>query len=133
MLRLRAASAGEARSARRASLSGEALIPLDKCLDICYTTRMGNPLRDIQDRVARGRYVLTLHFLEEMRDDHLFLPDILSAIDGATEVTHDGCDAQGDPKYKVPGLALDGRRIEVVCVIKEAIVLVTVYTIRNSR
>ena len=94
---------------------------------------MRNPLRDIQDRVARGRYVLTLHFLEEMRDDHLFLPDILSAIDGATEVTDDGCDAQGDPKYKVPGFALDGRRIEVVCVIKEAIVLVTVHTNRNSR
>jgi hypothetical protein len=42
-------------------------------------------------------------------------------------------DAQGDPKYKVPGLALDGRRMEVVCVIKELIVLVTVYTIGNAR
>ena len=83
--------------------------------------------------MARGQYVLPLHFLEEMTDDHLFLPDILAAIDGATRVVADGCDAQGDPKYKVPGFALDGRRMEVVCVIKKLIVLVTVYTIQNPR
>lgn len=48
-----------------------------------------------------------------------------------TEAVEDGCDAQGDPKYRVRGDALDGRRIEVVCVLKRLVVLITVYVLRD--
>jgi hypothetical protein len=92
-----------------------------------------DPLRVIQERFAAGDYVATMHFVEEMRNDRLFWADILAAVDGASEAIDDGSDAQGDPKYRVPGLALDGRGIEVVCVVKGPIVLVTVYTIEGDR
>ncbi len=98
---------------------------------MCYTESVHGPLEEIQQKIARGDFVLSTHFVDAMRDDRLFLADILSAIDGAAEAVEDGCDAQGDPKYKVPGDALDGRRIEVVCILKRLVVLVTVYAMRN--
>jgi hypothetical protein len=94
---------------------------------------MTGPLRAIQRMMARGDYIVPVHFLDAMRDDSLFWPDILAAIDGATEAVEAGSDAQGDPKYRLAGRALDGRKIEVVCVIKGPIVLVTVYTIPRGR
>lgn len=92
---------------------------------------MEDPLDIIRSGVARGEYIVPVHFVDAMRDDRLFWPDILAAIDGATQALEDGSDAQGDPKYRVPGHALDGRALEVVCVIKGPIILVTVYTLRR--
>lgn len=94
---------------------------------------MASPLQIIQERLARGDYVVTLHFLEAMADDRLFWADILAAVDGASEAIEDGSDAQGDAKFRVLGRALDDRPVEVVCVIKGAIVLVTVYTTWRDR
>ncbi len=78
-------------------------------------TTMRAPLRVIQRKMAAGEYVVSVHFAEAMKDDAIFFADILAAMDGATRAISNGFDAQGDPKYRGPGQALDGRRLEVVC------------------
>lgn len=94
---------------------------------------MSRALDVIRKCVARDEVIVPIHFLEAMRDDGLFWADILAAIDEATTAIGDGTDAEGDPKYRVPGRALDRRKIEVVCAIKGPLVLVTVYVLRSAR
>lgn len=93
---------------------------------------MPRPIDVIRDCLARDEVIVPVHFVEAMRDDGLFWADILAAVDGAHTTIRDGADAEGDPKYRVPGHALDRRRIEIVCVIKGPLVLVTVYVLRSA-
>lgn len=94
---------------------------------------MQSPLRRIKGLFAQGAYLATSHFVEEMRADVLFWSDIQAAIDGSTHTIDDGTDAGGDPKVRVRGKSLDDRLLEIVCVIKNNLVLVTVYTIEEVR
>ena len=94
---------------------------------------MRHALRTIRSRMRQGAYAVTTHFADEMRNDRLFWPDILAAIDGARRCIDDGCDAEGDPKYRLGGHSLDGRAIEIVCVVKDLVILVTVYALRSRK
>ncbi len=65
-----------------------------------------------------------------MRDDVLFWGDVVSAIEGAADADFQGLDGAGDPKYRVDGDTTDGRRIAIVCVVKNGVVLVTTFDLK---
>lgn len=91
-------------------------------------------LATIQRLFQEGRFEVTLHFLEEMRNDVLFFVDVEQAILTATQARGLGLDAAGNPKYEVAGLATDGRLVGVVCAIRivEGVLLITVYEVKGS-
>lgn len=90
-------------------------------------------LRTIQAAFESGRYEVTEHFLDEMRDDVLFFVDIESAMRDAGAIQELELDGAGNPKYRVDGPTTDGRAIGVVCSIRlsDNLLLITVYDLKT--
>jgi hypothetical protein len=85
----------------------------------------------IRKKVRNGEYEFTVpHFLEEMADDDLQLVDIESAVLRGKIRRRFSEDPRG-VRYEVVGPATDGRRIAVICRVKETgrVLLITTYAL----
>jgi ribosomal protein L21E len=88
-------------------------------------------IKRIRRKVRERHYEFTVpHFLEEMADDDLQLLDIESAVLRGQIRRRFSGDPRG-VRYEVVGPATDGRRIAVICRIKETgrVLLITTYVV----
>ncbi len=83
----------------------------------------------VRQAFDEGRYEATRHFWDELRADGFVLADLHTALDSIQVVREMGTDQAGNPKYEVAGLSVDGRRLSVVCSLKETgvFLFITVY------
>ena len=88
-------------------------------------------INTIREKLKKGEYEFTTHFLEEMANDDLSFDDIKIAIlKGKRNKTFTN-DPIG-PRYKIVGYAIDGRPIAVICRNRSTgmLLLITVYVLR---
>ena len=86
-------------------------------------------LRQMQDRVRKRQYVMTLHAEEEMADDGFTIFDVERAILTGKIVERQEDRHSGEWKYLVLGKVIDGRLITVVAKLSTTnkLVVITVY------
>lgn len=73
----------------------------------------------IRDKVRSQEYEFTIpHFFEEMANDDLIFADIEFAI-ASGQVSRSFTDDPRGTRYEIIGPATDGRKIAVICRIKE--------------
>ncbi|MCI5148815.1 MAG: DUF4258 domain-containing protein [Candidatus Electrothrix sp. MAN1_4] len=87
-------------------------------------------IRRIQQLIVNRDYFMSAHAEEEMLDDDLERKDIENGIlKGRIEkkMTHD----ERGTRYRIEGLARDGRRIHVICRFREnaGLIIITVYAL----
>ncbi len=87
-----------------------------------------NALARIRKRVEDGDVQFTAHFLERLEQRGLFLNDAYAAIEEATGIRGDGCDAAGDERWLVTG-PTDLGDVEMVIVVDRLAKFVTIYWI----
>ena len=87
-------------------------------------------LQKIQQRIIDRDYLMWSHAEEEMVDDSLERNDIENAIFKGRIEKKLTQDSRGT-RYRIEGLALDGRFIHVVCRFREGqrLVIITVYAL----
>ena len=87
-------------------------------------------LQKIQQRIIDRDYFMSSHAEEEMLDDSLERKDIESAIFKGRIEKKLTQDSRGT-RYRIEGVALDGRLIHVVCRFREgqSLLIITVYAI----
>jgi hypothetical protein len=91
-------------------------------------------IQEIRQRIINRDYYLSSHAEEEMLDDNLERKDIENAIlKGRIEkkLTHD---IRGT-RYRIEGIAQDGRLIHVICRFKESmnLIIITVYALEDMK
>lgn len=86
-------------------------------------------LRQMQDKVRRREYVMTLHAEEEMADDGFTIFDVERTILSGEIVERQEDHQSGEWKYLVLGKAIDGRPVTVVAKLSvtKILVIITVY------
>jgi hypothetical protein len=89
-------------------------------------------LLTIRACVAAGRYRVLLHCTQRMDQRGLVWPDVLAVLDNPTGVRDAGREWFGRPKWLVAGMAADGERLELVCLLDRnqrgaVTVFVTIY------
>jgi hypothetical protein len=89
-------------------------------------------LREIQKCVSAGRVTVLSHFVERMDLRGLFWMDVIDIIESPEDVRDGGPERFGRPKWIIVGTAMDGLKIEIVCVIdkdesRNSTVFVTIY------
>jgi hypothetical protein len=85
----------------------------------------------IRAKLRAGRYEFTIpHFFEEMAEDNLIFADIELAVANGY-IRRRFSHGRRGTRYEVVGPATDGRRIAVICRLKETgnILLITTYTL----
>ncbi len=90
-----------------------------------------NILRQIQQSVQAGNYVMTVHAEEEMNADALTIFDVEAAILSGT-ITEQQRDHQtGESKYLITGVDTTGIAVEVVAKLRAGswVVILTVYVV----
>ncbi len=88
----------------------------------------------IRAKVRGQEYEFTVpHFFEEMAQDDLEFVDIEHAILRGKIRRRFTRDPRG-PRYEIVGPALDGRRVTVICRIKETgkLLLITTYVLQSA-
>ena len=87
-------------------------------------------LQKIQQRIIDRDYLMSSHAEEEMVDDSLERKDLENAIFKGRIEQKPTQDSRGT-RYRIEGLALDGRSIRVVCRLREGqrLVIITVYAL----
>jgi hypothetical protein len=91
-------------------------------------------IRAIREKVIKGEYEFTIpHFFEEMADDNLSFVDIQNAILKGRINRKFTKDPRGT-RYEIMGEALDGRKISVICRIKNTgkLLLITTYDLKET-
>ena len=71
-------------------------------------------LRRFRDLIQAGRYVMTVHAVDEMEDDHLTLFDVESCVLTGEIVERQRDVKTGEWKYRVQGKSLAEEEMEVV-------------------
>lgn len=86
-------------------------------------------LRQIQEAVAGGSYIMTAHALLEMRADHLDVVDIESAILTGRIAREFTADPRGT-RYEVVGTACDlTTPVAAIVRLEKGVLIVTVYEV----
>lgn len=91
-------------------------------------------IRAIREKIIKGEYEFTIpHFFEEMADDDLSFVDIQNAILKGRINRKFTKDPRGT-RYEIMGEALDGRKISVICRIKNTgkLLLITTYDLKET-
>jgi hypothetical protein len=86
----------------------------------------------IQQCLATDRFSVLPHFLDRLALRGLAWADVLAVIDDPTGVRSSGLDVHRRPKWVVAGIAADGLKIEIVCVLDvdehgDQTVFITIY------
>ncbi len=81
------------------------------------TPKARKSLELIRRCVDDGRYFLTPHFTERLDQRGLQWADVMTILDDPTDVRDGGREKLDRPKWIVSGVADDGERIEMVCVL----------------
>jgi len=91
--------------------------------------RRQKALKTIQNCVANDNYEVTEHFIDEMKEDAFFFVDIENSILENPRICDKGCDDKGNPKFEIQGKSTNGRRIGIICSVKQNNVglLITIY------
>ena len=90
-------------------------------------------IHKIREKVVRREYEFTIpHFFEEMADDNLNFIDIEMAIANGRIRRKFTRDPRGT-RYEIVGPATDGRKIAIICRIKNTgkLLLITTYTLEE--
>lgn len=90
--------------------------------------------RILRERVASGRFVVTVHAEEEMTDDDLMVSDVeqVIACGSVRECQRDR--ATRERKYRVSGTATDGRSVSAVVKLGPTgkVVIITIYAEKDN-
>jgi hypothetical protein len=90
--------------------------------------------RILRERVASGRFVVTVHAEEEMTDDDLMVSDVeqVIACGSIRECQRDR--ATRERKYRVRGTATDGRCVNAVVKLGPTgkVVIITIYAEKDN-
>lgn len=88
-------------------------------------------LRRMRESVRRGQYVMTLHAEEEMNSDGLTIYDVESGILTGEILERQLDQIPAEWKYRLRGVAISGREVEVVAKISPTgkLVIITVYSL----
>ena len=88
-------------------------------------------LRKIRDKIRSEDYILTTHAEEEMANDDFIEVDVETAILNGRIIRRER-DALKRAKYIIEGVAIDGRKMQIVCRFSDSgryVVIITVYEV----
>ena len=92
-------------------------------------------IHEIREKVLNEEYEFAIpHFFEEMADDDLVFPDIEMAI-GKGRIRRKFTRDPRGTRYEVVGPSTDGRKIAVICRIKNTgkLLFITTYALEQNR
>ncbi len=86
-------------------------------------------LRRIQEHIRQGEYLITNHVRDEMDEDGFTLYDLEHAILSGTVVERQRDRVTREAKYRLRGMAADGREMEIITKLSFTgrLVIITVY------
>jgi len=86
-------------------------------------------LKEMQDKIRRREYIISIHAEEEMNDDDLSIFDIESCILTGKILERQKDKVTGEWKYRINGQSLSGGEVEVVAKLSPTgkLVFITVY------
>jgi len=86
-------------------------------------------LKEMQDKIRRREYIMSIHAEEEMNDDDLSIFDIESCILTGKILERQKDKVTGEWKYRINGQSLSGGEVEVVAKLSPTgkLVFITVY------
>ena len=86
-------------------------------------------LKEMQDKIRRREYIMSIHAEEEMNDDDLSIFDIESCILTGKILERQKDKVTGEWKYRINGQSLSGGEVEVVAKLSPTgkLVIITVY------
>ena len=92
-------------------------------------------LKQMRDKVRSRKFVITLHADEEMDADGVTIFDVENCILSGRITERQKDVRTGESKYRIRGLTLAGRSIEVIGKIGPTgkLVIITVYLIQNKQ
>ena len=88
----------------------------------CWAVTAAEALRDIRGYAAAGRYVVSWHARERMRERGATQADVRSAL-----VDAQSCSQQKNGSWRVEGSDLDGDELTLVVAIEDGLVVVTLF------
>ena len=86
-------------------------------------------LKEMQDKIRRREYIISIHAEEEMNDDDLSIFDIESCILTGKILERQKDKVTGEWKYRINGQSLSAGEVEVVAKLSPTgkLVFITVY------
>ena len=86
-------------------------------------------LKEMQDKIRRREYIMSIHAEEEMNDDNLSIFDVESCILTGKILERQKDKVTGEWKYRINGQSLSAGEVEVVAKLSPTgkLVIITVY------
>ncbi len=91
-------------------------------------------LRRICSLIRKRQYVITYHARKEMRDDNLTIYDVERGILTGTICERRRDDATAESKYRIQGITIDERDVEVITKMSPTgkLIIITVYVVEGE-